>query len=60
MFWYAIRLNYTVPEVTLEALSKLVLQARNVTSKLQSISTTRAGTKVWMQSNIHVSLYILL
>lgn len=50
MFWYAIRLNYTVPEVTLEALSKLVLQARNVTSKLQSISTTRGtGTKVWMQ-----------
>ncbi|KAF2617030.1 hypothetical protein F2Q68_00041401 [Brassica cretica] len=39
------QLNYTVPEVTLEALSKLVLQARNVTSKLQSISTTRAGTK---------------
>ncbi|KAG5385854.1 hypothetical protein IGI04_037324 [Brassica rapa subsp. trilocularis] len=39
------QLNYTVPEVTLEALSKLVLQARNVTSQLQSISTTRAGTK---------------
>ncbi|KAJ4890155.1 Uncharacterized protein Rs2_29903 [Raphanus sativus] len=40
------QLNYTVPEVTLEALSKLVLQARNVTSKLQSISTTRGtGTK---------------
>ncbi|KAJ0253600.1 Mucin-5AC-like protein [Hirschfeldia incana] len=40
------QLKYTVPEVTLEALSKLVLQARNVTSKLQSISTTRAaGTK---------------
>ncbi|XP_013600847.1 PREDICTED: mucin-5AC [Brassica oleracea var. oleracea] len=39
------QLYYTVPEVTLEALSKLVLQARNVTSKLQSISTTRAGTK---------------
>ncbi|KAF8099805.1 hypothetical protein N665_0237s0057 [Sinapis alba] len=37
------QLNYTVPEVTLEALSKLVLQARNVTSKLQSISTTRAS-----------------
>ncbi|CAH8364475.1 unnamed protein product [Eruca vesicaria subsp. sativa] len=38
------QLNYTVPEVTLEALSKLVLQARNVTSKLQSISTTRAAS----------------
>lgn len=34
-------------EVPLGTLSRLVLEARNVTSKLQSISTTRAASKVW-------------
>ncbi|VVB05356.1 unnamed protein product [Arabis nemorensis] len=36
---------YTVFEVPLGTLSRLVLEARNVTSKLQSISTTRAASK---------------
>ncbi|KFK34398.1 hypothetical protein AALP_AA5G139900 [Arabis alpina] len=36
---------YTVFEVPLGTLSRLVLEARNVTSKLQSISTTRATSK---------------
>uniref|UniRef100_A0A1J3IS90 Mucin-5AC n=1 Tax=Noccaea caerulescens TaxID=107243 RepID=A0A1J3IS90_NOCCA len=36
---------YTIPEVPLGTLSRLVLEARNVTSKLHSISTTRAASK---------------
>ncbi|CAA7019312.1 unnamed protein product [Microthlaspi erraticum] len=36
---------YTIPEVPLGTLSRLVLEARNVTSKLQSISTTKAASK---------------
>ncbi|XP_024013730.1 putative GPI-anchored protein pfl2 isoform X2 [Eutrema salsugineum] len=36
---------YTIPEVPLGTLSRLVLEARNVTSKLQSISTIKTGSR---------------
>ncbi|CAH2064381.1 unnamed protein product [Thlaspi arvense] len=36
---------YTVFEVPLGTLSRLVLEARNVTSKVQPISTTKAGSR---------------
>lgn len=40
---------YTIPEVPLGTLPRLVLEARNTTLKPQSNSTTRAGLRVMMQ-----------